>query len=248
MAGRTPAAGSKPSRIRSGSASTHSSSMRRTHACCAAARPSRSRRRPSMCCARSRANAERCSPRTRCWTRCGATSSSATRCCDRHQRAAHGARRRCPPAALHRNRVAPRLPLHRRASESPRRRSRPLPLSRRATSPSFIGRAEALPAFAARGTGLQRAARGGLGGGGTGHRQDHADRALRRRSRRVACARGQCVEHYGTGEPYLPVLEALAELCRGDSTLRTAAAHGGADLAAATAMAQDRGRARRAAA
>jgi len=35
----------------------------------------------------------------------------------------------------------------------------------------------------------------------------------------VACARGQCVEHYGTGEPYLPVLEALAELCRGDTAL-----------------------------
>ncbi|MEJ8824922.1 AAA family ATPase [Variovorax humicola] len=35
----------------------------------------------------------------------------------------------------------------------------------------------------------------------------------------IACARGQCVEHYGTGEPYLPVLEALAELCRGDRTL-----------------------------
>lgn len=35
----------------------------------------------------------------------------------------------------------------------------------------------------------------------------------------VACARGQCVEHYGTGEPYLPVLEALAELCRSDRTL-----------------------------
>lgn len=33
----------------------------------------------------------------------------------------------------------------------------------------------------------------------------------------VACARGQCVELYGTGEPYLPVLEALAELCRSDS-------------------------------
>jgi DNA-binding winged helix-turn-helix (wHTH) protein/tetratricopeptide (TPR) repeat protein len=33
----------------------------------------------------------------------------------------------------------------------------------------------------------------------------------------VACARGQCVEHYGTGESYLPVLEALAELCRSDS-------------------------------
>lgn len=35
----------------------------------------------------------------------------------------------------------------------------------------------------------------------------------------VVCARGQCVEHYGTGEPYLPVLEALAELCRSDRTL-----------------------------
>ncbi len=35
----------------------------------------------------------------------------------------------------------------------------------------------------------------------------------------VTCARGQCVEDYGTGEPYLPVLEALAELCRGDSGL-----------------------------
>jgi DNA-binding winged helix-turn-helix (wHTH) protein len=43
----------------------------------------------------------------------------------------------------------------------------------------------------------------------------------------VACARGQCVEQYGTGEPYLPVLDALAELCRSDSTaaalLRTVA-------------------------
>jgi DNA-binding winged helix-turn-helix (wHTH) protein/tetratricopeptide (TPR) repeat protein len=35
----------------------------------------------------------------------------------------------------------------------------------------------------------------------------------------VACARGQCVERYGAGEPYLPVLEALSELCRNDSTL-----------------------------
>ena len=33
----------------------------------------------------------------------------------------------------------------------------------------------------------------------------------------VACAHGQCVEHYGTGESYLPVLEALGELCRSDS-------------------------------
>ncbi len=35
----------------------------------------------------------------------------------------------------------------------------------------------------------------------------------------VICARGHCMEHYGTGEPYLPVLEALAELCRSDPAL-----------------------------
>lgn len=35
----------------------------------------------------------------------------------------------------------------------------------------------------------------------------------------VACARGQCVEHYGAGEPYLPVLEALADLCRIDGSV-----------------------------
>ena len=28
-------------------------------------------------------------------------------------------------------------------------------------------------------------------------------------------ARGQCIEHYGTGEAYLPLLDALGELCRG---------------------------------
>lgn len=33
----------------------------------------------------------------------------------------------------------------------------------------------------------------------------------------VACARGQCVDLYGSGEPYLPVLEALAELCLHDT-------------------------------
>ena len=35
----------------------------------------------------------------------------------------------------------------------------------------------------------------------------------------VTCARGQCVEYYGAGEPYLPVLEALAELCRNDGAV-----------------------------
>ena len=31
----------------------------------------------------------------------------------------------------------------------------------------------------------------------------------------VRIARGQCTEHYGEGEPYLPLLEALGQLCRG---------------------------------
>jgi predicted ATPase len=31
----------------------------------------------------------------------------------------------------------------------------------------------------------------------------------------VRLARGQCVEHAGVGEPYLPVLEALGQLSRG---------------------------------
>jgi len=35
----------------------------------------------------------------------------------------------------------------------------------------------------------------------------------------VLCIRGQCVDQYGSGEPYLPVLEALSELCRIDSAL-----------------------------
>jgi len=32
---------------------------------------------------------------------------------------------------------------------------------------------------------------------------------------RLRIGRGQCVEHYGGGEPYLPLLEALTSLCRG---------------------------------
>jgi DNA-binding winged helix-turn-helix (wHTH) protein len=35
----------------------------------------------------------------------------------------------------------------------------------------------------------------------------------------IAYARGQCVEHDSTGEPYLPVLEALGALCRSDSAV-----------------------------
>src|SRR4029450_12571966 len=35
----------------------------------------------------------------------------------------------------------------------------------------------------------------------------------------VLCVRGQCVDQYGSGGPYLPGVEALSELCRIDSTL-----------------------------
>jgi len=35
----------------------------------------------------------------------------------------------------------------------------------------------------------------------------------------VACAHGQCVEQFGAGEPYLPVLEALGGVCRSDPAL-----------------------------
>ncbi|HSC08274.1 MAG TPA: AAA family ATPase, partial [Steroidobacteraceae bacterium] len=33
------------------------------------------------------------------------------------------------------------------------------------------------------------------------------------------CAHGQCVEQYGAGEPYLPVLEAIADWCRRDAAV-----------------------------
>jgi predicted ATPase len=38
--------------------------------------------------------------------------------------------------------------------------------------------------------------------------------------KRVWVARGQCIEHYGSGEAYMPVLEALEQLCRGPEGAR----------------------------
>ena len=54
----------------------------------------------------------------------------------------------------------------------------------------------------------------------------------------VTCARGQCVDLYGAGEPYLPVLEALAELGRRDSEVPALLRASRAHLAAAAAMAE----------
>jgi DNA-binding winged helix-turn-helix (wHTH) protein/tetratricopeptide (TPR) repeat protein len=88
------------------------------------------------------------------------------------------------------------------------------------SSPSFIGRVDAVTRLqrawdqACRG---QRAVVWVAGEPGIGKTTliEHFMAGLGR----VACARGQCVEHYGTGEPYLPVLEAIAELCRSDPAL-----------------------------
>src|SRR5262249_52027680 len=56
------------------------------------------------------------------------------------------------------------------------------------------------------------------------------DTALRelQRGSEAECriARGQCVEHFGGGEPYLPVLDALAGLCRSSNGPRVQAALG----------------------
>ena len=60
-------------------------------------------------------------------------------------------------------------------------------------------------------------------------------------------ARGQCIEHYGVGEPYLSVLDALARLCRGHAgrTRHGGLAPLGTDLAGADALVPRRGRAGR---
>ena len=96
----------------------------------------------------------------------------------------------------------------------------PLASSEPLSSPSFIGRAQALSR-------LRRAWEmacsgkravvwvGGEPGIGKTTLIEHFVAGLGE----VACARGRCVEHYGSGEPYLPVLEALAELCRSDSAV-----------------------------
>jgi DNA-binding winged helix-turn-helix (wHTH) protein/tetratricopeptide (TPR) repeat protein len=87
-------------------------------------------------------------------------------------------------------------------------------------SPSFIGRADAVTRLQQSwdlACGGQRAVVWVAGEPGIGKTTLIEHFAARLGG--AACARGQCVEHYGTGEPYLPVLEALANLCRGDSTL-----------------------------
>ena len=86
--------------------------------------------------------------------------------------------------------------------------------------PSFIGRADAMARLRAawqRASAGQRAVVWVAGEPGIGKTTviEHFVASLGS----VLCVRGQCVEHYGSGEPYMPVLEALAELCRRDPAL-----------------------------
>ena len=68
------------------------------------------------------------------------------------------------------------------------------------------------------GAGAAGGAAGGVRDRGGGDRQDHAGRRLVRPAGRggpLRVGRGQCLDHHGAGEAYLPVLEALGQLCRG---------------------------------
>ncbi|MBK6008660.1 AAA family ATPase [Ramlibacter ginsenosidimutans] len=96
----------------------------------------------------------------------------------------------------------------------------PFTPTQRPAAPSFVGRAEALGrldrAWAAAAAGKRSlvwvAGEPGIG------KTTLVDRFVSGIAG-AACARGHCVEHYGTGEPYLPVLEALADLSRNDPQL-----------------------------
>jgi len=87
-------------------------------------------------------------------------------------------------------------------------------------TPSFIGRAEAMARLQGawgRARQGQRAVAWIAGEPGIGKTTviNHFVAGLGE----AVCAYGQCVEHYGSGEPYLPVLEAISELCRKDPSL-----------------------------
>ena len=93
-------------------------------------------------------------------------------------------------------------------------------LSRPSESPSFIGRDDAMARLGrawSKACGGQRAVVWVAGEPGIGKTAlvEHFAASLGT----VTLAHGQCVEHHGPGEPYLPVLEALAELCRKDADL-----------------------------
>ena len=171
---------------------------------------------------------------------------------DRHQRAPDSARRRCAASRASSKRCRGEA-----IGSSPPRLRCPTTSSAGAGA-AGIGSPHAAIVHRSRGSafapsprlghGVQRQARDRLGRRRTGYRQDDADRALRRGLGDVACrARPVRGALRCRASRIFPCLEALAELCRNDSTLAALAARRGTDLAAAAAVAQHRGGARRAA-
>ena len=237
-------------------ASASSSSTRRMRSCCAAEAPSRSRRRLSACCARCRGS--RASLLTKhalldeVWGH-QFVSDSVLKTAISDLRTALDDDPRQPRFIETVSRRGYRFiaATDGAAARCDRRRqlARLRADAHRRSAPAFIGRAEALARLrSAWDTRAAASARvvwvAGEPGIGKTTLIEHFVAGLGD----VACARGQCVEHYGRGEPYLPVLEALAELCRSDSRGSGSAARRGADLAAAAAVAQHRGGTRSAAA
>ena len=165
-----------------------------------------------------------------------------------HPRPAEGARRLVARAALHRDGPSARLPLHRSVAgpgaaaargRRPRgRRGSPRRAGRRRWSAATPSSRGCTRCFATR---AGRAAAARLRDRRAGDRQDDARRGVSRaRSARASAlrvGRGQCVEQYGAGEAYLPVLEALGRLGRepGGDAARRGPQAARADLARAAA-------------
>ena len=97
--------------------------------------------------------------------------------------------------------------------------TRPHPRARRRRRPPSSGARKSSPCCRPPGAGpLRASARSSSCPARRGSaRRPCSRRSWRRRSSSLAkawVARGQCVEQYGTGEPFLPILEGIGRLCR----------------------------------
>ena len=134
------------------------------------------------------------------------------------QRLAHRTWRRPAKSPLHRNGFAPRLPLHCRHPAGQRRTDGTGAGSTSRHPRGAILRGTRRCHWRGFGQAWQSACSGrrsivwvaGEPGIGKTALIEHFIASLGD----VTSARGQCVDHYGTREPYLPVLEALADLSR----------------------------------
>ena len=136
-----------------------------------------------------------------------------------HPGAAWRARGRCTPPALHRDPAPARLSAvgaddgdrrpRFKTARRPRRSKRP---NRRISSGAPLNW-RSLPARFDQA--LLRPATACVRDRRAGHRQELAGGCVSRKATHRACARiahGQCLDHHGVGEPYLPLIEALTRL------------------------------------